>query len=171
MSSLVHHPEIANLVSALYPLARTVTVKSAYWITLPDGSSYYADNGAEWCHDCGRAMIRHLRKKDRKNRADYILDGGWTCEHDTPPHCAQCGVKLHASLTTHGALEELSHFADNPPPADNPSEAYEISEMLDALEWTTPDNSKFATEAIGIAQKLVAALSAPSAGAQGRSAA
>lgn len=165
MSDTTRHSEIAELIDALRPLASQAKVKRAYWITTPDGE-YLSDNSNEWCRGCGTAKVKHLRKHDRKRRGDYILAGGWCTEHDTPPHCAHCNVKLEASLLTYGGLYELDHFRDNPPVPGNVDHAYEISEMLLALAYTKPENHQFALEAIEIARALIAAAT-PSASEKG----
>lgn len=156
---IVHHPEARKIADALYPVAKQVTVKSAHWITLPDGSSFYTDDGAEWCHDCGRAMLRHLKRRDRKNRRGYMLDGGWISEHETPPHCCGCHSKLDAILLTYGALEELSHFRDSPPNPKSPDQVYEVREMLVALEYAKKDDTPYVREAIKIGRRLARQLS------------
>mgnify|MGYP006170815271 CR=1 FL=1 len=161
MREFVDHPECAELIDALRPLASTVLVKDAHWICTPDGEyTHSVSGGSNWCRDCARAIVRHLRKKDRnrERRSDYILDGGWPTEHETPPFCAHCGARLDAILLSYGALEELDHFRENPPTPWNAGEAYEISEMLSAFEVTGPDDSDFVAEAVAIATKLVEAM-------------
>lgn len=154
MQDIINHPEARKIADALYAVAKNVPVKNAHWIALPDGGSYYSDHGAEWCRDCGRAMLRHLKRQDRKNRRNYRLDGGWACEHETPPHCSGCGSKLDAILLSYGAIEELDHFRENPPNPKSPEQVYEVREMLIALEYTTKDNSVHAREAIKIGRRL-----------------
>jgi hypothetical protein len=158
MGDIIHHPEVRDIVRALDPIAETVPVKNAHWITLPDGSSYYGSHGAEWCRDCARPMIRHLRRKDRRHRRDYVLDGGWCSEHETPPHCAGCGVKLECTLTSYGALEELDHFRDNPPSPAFPHTIYEVREMVQAVEYIDVRYDEFALEAITIGRTLADAI-------------
>lgn len=160
MGEIIHHPEAGKIADALYAVAKHVPVKSAHWITLPDGSSFYTNHGAEWCRDCGRAMLRRLRKQDRKRRSDYMLDGGWVSEHETPPHCCGCGSKLDATLTTYGALEELAHFRENPPLAKSAEQVYEVREMLEALEYADEENSPAAHEAIEIGRNLLRQIAA-----------
>jgi hypothetical protein len=152
---------IHELLDALRPLASQCKVKADHWIRMPNGGSYETDNGSEWCRDCASFMIRHLRKKDPKRRDEYILDGGWASEHDTPPMCCQCGAKLTASLLTYGGIYELEHFAENPPTPGNVDHAYEVSEMISAfLCVSDPQYFAAADEAIEIAHNLVAANSA-----------
>lgn len=155
MGDIVHQRDVYDIVRALDPIAEAVEVRPAHWIVTPDGGSYYGDGGGEWCRACARAVLRHLRRRDRRHRHEYALDGGWVCEHDTPPHCAGCGVKLEATLLSYGALEELAHFRENPPSPDRPETVYEVREMLSALEYTKAENTKYALEAIAIGRKLV----------------
>lgn len=144
----------ADLIFALAPLARMVDEKPSHWLFTPDGE-YESDHGSEWCSACGRAVLRHLRKKDKKRRADYILDGGWCTEHDVPPHCAGCGVKLIGTLLEYGGIQELAHFRENPPVQGNPTHAYEIREMLSALEYVDEKRVAFKIEAMEIAQRFI----------------
>lgn len=154
-SDLIRHDAINDLIDALSPLASQAKVENSYWIVTPDGE-YLSDNGNEWCYDCGSAKVRNLRKHDRKRADEYILDGGWVSEHDTPPMCAHCGVKLRASLLFYGGTYELDHFRENPPEPGNVDHAYEVSEMLSALQYTKEDDAHLAREAIEIARKLIA---------------
>jgi len=148
-------PEIYQLITQLKPLAALAKVEDAYWISTPDGE-YRSSDGAEWCFDCGNPMVKHLRKNDKSRRDDYILDGGWVCEHETPPHCAHCGVKLRASLLVYGGIYELEHFRENPPEPGSINHAYEVSEMLSAFEHTKSDHEDLYREAIEIGRALVA---------------
>lgn len=154
LTDITCHDEIDDLIDALRPLAAKAKVENAYWIVTPDGE-YISNNGNEWCHDCGTAKVRNLRNHDRKRADEYILDGGWVTEHDTPPMCAHCGVKLEASLLFYGGTYELDHFRDYPPVPGNADQAYEISEMLSALQYTKPEETHLALEAINIARKLI----------------
>lgn len=157
LDETTYHEDVNDLIDALRPLASQARVESAYWISTPDGE-YLSHNGNEWCRDCGTAKVRHLRKHDRKRARDYILDGGWVCEHDTPPACAHCGVRLRANLTVHGGLYELDHFRENQPDSENIDDAYQISEMLAAFQYTKSRYDTFAAEAIEIGSRLVAAV-------------
>lgn len=153
MSNSTYHPEVDDLIDALRPLASRAKVESAYWIATPDGE-YLSNNGNEWCYDCGTAKVKNLRKHDRKRADEYLLDGGWVSEHETPPMCAHCGVKLRASLLVYGGLYELDHFRDNPPEPGNVDHAYEVSEMLSAFQYTRQEHDDFAREAIEVARVL-----------------
>ena len=155
--NFTHHSEVDELIDKLRPLASQARVENAHWIVTPEGE-YVSNNGNEWCFDCGSAKLKNLRKNDRKNADGYILDGGWVSEHDTPPMCAHCGVKLSASLTTCGGIYELDHFRDNPPVPGNIDQAYEVSEMLSAFQYTRPEHDSLAAEAIEIGRKLVSQL-------------
>ncbi|WP_421565941.1 hypothetical protein [Ochrobactrum sp. EDr1-4] len=152
-----HHKEIDELLDKLTPLASQARVENAHWIVTPEGE-YVSNNGNEWCFDCGSAKLKNLRKHNRKNADGYILDGGWAIDHDTPPMCAHCGVKLRASLLVYGGIYELDHFRDNPPVPGNIDHAYEVSEMLSAFQYTRSEHDGLAAEAIEIGQKLVSQL-------------
>lgn len=155
-----YHPEVDEIIEALRPLANQCRVEAAYWIATPGGGQYESMDGSDWCRECGMAKVRHLRKHDRKHANEYILDGGWVSEHDTPPMCVHCGVKLEASLLAYGGVYELEHFRDNPPIPGNVDHAYEVSEMLSAFQCTRPDHDDAAREAIEIGRFLVAAMKA-----------
>lgn len=156
MSDSTHHEEVDTLIDALRPLASQAKVEDAHWIVTPDGE-YISNNGNEWCYRCGSAKVRNLRKRNPKRADEYLLDGGWVSEHDTPPHCAHCGVKLRAHLLIYGGIYELDHFRDNPPVPGNVDHAHEISEMLSAFHYTAPEHNELAAEAIEIGRALVAA--------------
>lgn len=157
MFTCTHHPEVDELLDKLRPLASQARVENAHWLVTPEGE-YVSNNGNEWCFDCGSAKLKNLRKHDRKNADGYILDGGWISEHETPPMCAHCGVKLRASLLVSGGIYELDHFRDNAPEPGNVNHAYEVSEMLSAFQYTRPEHDSLAAEAIEIGCKLVSAI-------------
>lgn len=147
--------EIGELMEKLRPLAIQCKTETAYWITV-DGGEYLTDNSNEWCWDCGSKEVAKLKAENPdKDEGYYFLDGGWVSEHDTPPMCACCGVKLEASLLTYGGIYELEHFASNPPTPGNVDEAYEVREMLSAFICCREENEEPARQAIQIAQTLV----------------
>lgn len=150
-----YQTDAISMIDALHELAMMAEVKDAYWIVTPDGE-YISDSGNEWCFDCGIAKTKSLRKHDRKRAREYILDGGWVSEHDTPPHCAHCGVKLRASLRFYGGIYELDHFRNNPPTPGNVDHAYEVSEMLSALQYADTEYDELVKEAIMIAGTVIA---------------
>lgn len=157
MSDTIYNPECTKLMDALRPLAAQVDVKSAHWICTPNGE-YETHNGErEWCRDCGTFVVRHLRRRDRKHRQDYILDGGWPSEHETPIFCAHCGAKLECILLVSGGLYELEHFAENQPTPGNRNHAFELYEMLSAFEYVGPEHAEAAQEAIKIGRVFVEA--------------
>ncbi len=153
MSAIVQHDEIWGLILSLRPLASTVEERECHWISTPKG-----DLGNEWCQSCGRAMVRHLRRreKDRRKREDYILDGGWRTDHDGPVFCAGCGVRLNGSLTEYGAIEELEHYSTYGFRPGNAYDAYEMTEMISALEYTSEGSAELAQQAIEIVRRFVA---------------
>jgi hypothetical protein len=155
MADLVHH-NCHDLISALDRMASSPKLPPCHWISTPDG-----DQGSEWCYCCGRAMVRHLRRQDRRRRGDYILDGGWRTDHDHRVFCAGCGCQLDGSLTTYGALEELDYFRDLDPASASNQDAYDLSEVLLTLDVTSEDDADAALEAIAIARRIVEAKPSP----------
>lgn len=147
--------EIDDLMEKLRPLAIQAKTETAYWITV-DGGEYPHDNGNEWCYDCGSKEVAKLKAENPDKDEDYyFLDGGWCSEHETPPMCAECGVKLEASLLTYAGIYELEHFADNPPTPGNVTHAYEVHEMLSAFICCGEQYEEPARQAIQIARTLV----------------
>jgi len=142
MPDIVHTPELRELADALYPLAKQAQVKAAYWISTPRGEYQTHHGNNEWCRDCGTFMVRHLRRRerDRGKRRDYILDGGWSSEHDTLISCTQCGARLACSLLSYGAWEEIGYFEENGVRPGNAADAYDLSEALFALEYATMED-------------------------------
>lgn len=152
MSTLVTHDEVWRLIQLLRPLASTVDERECHWISTPNG-----DQGNEWCPSCGRAMVRHLRRHEKslRLRGDYILDGGWRTAHDGPVFCAGCGVRLNGSLTEYGAEEELEHYNTYGFRPGNAHDAYELTEMLSALEYTSEDRAGRAKQAADIVRRFI----------------
>lgn len=161
MNAPIRLPEIDDIVEALRPLASQVETKEAHWITTPDGEHANEHGGNDWCEECAEKEIEGLRAKDADNADDYRLDGGWASEHDSPPHCAGCGVRLQANLTAAGGIYELDHFREHAPEPGNAGHAYEVSEMLDAFRCVDPEHEEAAREAIAIGRKLAEAMPAP----------
>lgn len=147
---------LREAISALRPLAARAEVRDAYWISTPDGE-LLSDNGNEWCREHGMAKVRNLRRRDRRRRDDYILDGGWVSEHDTPPRCAHCGVRLRASLLSCGVMEEVDFFQEHPPRPGNADDAYALVEVLEGLFCAPAEDEELVREALGIARALAAA--------------
>lgn len=123
-------PEVGALSGQLAPLIPKMRLPYPRWIVTPDG-----DLGSEWCTDCGYYKVRNLRRHDRKRREDYILDGGWRTEEDGHKFCAGCGVRLDVCLTREGVEEEVGHFEEWGFTTNSGEDAYEISEMLSAVDW------------------------------------
>jgi hypothetical protein len=158
VANTIHSPECRDLADALWPLASKATVKSGYWITTPDGEYQPAHATNNWCGDCGTFMVRHLRRRDPKRRSEYMLDGGWVSEYDTPIACAHCGVRLRCSMLTTGAAEELDYFRDHPPRPGNPDDAYDFHEVLTALEYADERDIWMVEEALVIGRAAVATI-------------
>lgn len=143
----------AALIDALRPLASQVTVKAAYWIGSPDGELYF-NNGSDFCRSCAMAIIRHKRRRDRANRDEYRLDGGWRSEHDNTLFCSGCGSRLDGSLTDYAIGEELAHYREGPPRPGCIEAAYDMTEVLTSLQYSTADADDVA-EACAIAERIL----------------
>lgn len=123
-------PEVCALIEQLAPFLPKERPEPAHWISTPDG-----DLGNEWCGDCGHYKVRNLRRRDRKRRTDYILDGGWRAENDNFPYCVGCGKRLDACPTEYCISETIHHFETCGFSTDAAEDAFEIEEVLDHLDY------------------------------------
>jgi hypothetical protein len=121
---------VSALRERLAPLIPDTRLPYPRWISTPDG-----DLGTEWCTDCGYYKVRNLRRRDRKRGEDYILDGGWRTEEEHFCFCASCGTRLDVSLTDYGVREELAHYEECGFSTSRADDAYELGELLDAVEY------------------------------------
>lgn len=144
--------DIVDKSKMLESLASKVEVNFMRWISTPDG-----DQGQDWCCDCGTHKLKNMRKKDRRNRDDYILDGGNSAlERNNFGHCAGCGVYLKVSLieAPFDVFEECGFSSSKE------ADAYEIREMLNTVCYQYTDESKdrkFVRQAVvAIADKFIA---------------
>ena len=128
MTDFINHRSFIDLERALQPLAANVEVRALHWIHTPEG-----DQGNEWCFDCGRYKVRNLRRRDRKNREDYGLDGGWRTEEEGFKFCEGCGAHLDAHVLPYGVYSELDYYREYGFSTDATLDAYYISEMLNSL--------------------------------------
>lgn len=155
MSGYPIHPRATVLMDELTRLFQHMERPSAFWISTPIGE-YESNNGSDWCKGCGVAIVRHLRRQDRKNRGDYLLDGGWRTEHDHLVFCAHCGKTLDGSLTDYGASQEveaLSYYGVKP---GSSYDAMSLYEALNALEWSVDGtNLDLADAACDLAEALL----------------
>jgi len=91
-----------------------------YWL---DGD-WSGDEGPDYCLECARKEVDTAFAKDRrifveaygnchgdwKTAKDYYrsaINGGYSMNHDSMPHCKTCGVQLDGTLTDYGADEEI----------------------------------------------------------------
>lgn len=124
-----------DLAKKIEALAAPVEDSNPHWICTPAGE-YETNNGNDWCGDCGQALFKHLRRKDKAHRTDYFFDGGARCESDTHKFCAHCGKWLRVSLTACGVEEELYHYRENGfNVADPANEAYSIDLLMRYASW------------------------------------
>lgn len=121
---------VASLQARVEPFAKGLKVRMPRWISTPDG-----DLGTEWCSDCGYFKVRNLRRRDPKRREEYILDGGWRTEEEHFCSCINCGVQLDICLTDYGLASEIEHYETGGYSTSIQTDAYEIGQMLDAVEW------------------------------------
>lgn len=119
-----------------------------HWIATPDG-----DEGREWCPDCGWAKVRNLRRRDRRRRSHYILDGGWRTNHDSMPICAGCGAFLDGYLTSFGASQELDYYCEAGLSTSAAVDALYLSEILDSIDQ---DDDEAVAAAVALAREVLA---------------
>lgn len=106
--------------------AAKVKVLDAYWI-------HGADCGEDYCYRCCKKKVAKLRKKDPKG--EYRIDGGYRCEHDSPPFCYNCRARLDGGLTNHGAEQELDHFLENGFDRESSDDCYDMAEVIATRGW------------------------------------
>lgn len=95
-----------------------------YWV-------YGDDSGFNYCLECCEAKVEEIKSKRRK--ADVQVDGGWCTEHDSPPSCETCGMGLRGSLTNYGVDQELEHFIEYWPAAEDKDSWSMLGDALDNL--------------------------------------
>lgn len=149
MRDVVHHPEITALISEIASRWPPRRHPNAYWIAGP------AEDYGDWCRSCGMFKLRNVRRRDRKRRDEYLLDGGWRTEHDHRLFCSGCHVKLDGSLTTYGVEAELEHFTYYGVRPGSAGDADDLLEVLEALEWTDVKHADMAAEAQACAEALL----------------
>lgn len=144
--------EIDILDSLLRPLADQVEVKPPHWLHTPDN-----DDGENWCCECGTHKIKNLRKKARKNRDEYFLDGGWRTEEESLISCISCGVQLDVSLLPYGVSNELEIIKQWGFYEPTTYTAFVIVEILNSVSCQMdPDDEQ--KEAIELAKKFTSSL-------------
>lgn len=82
--------------------------------------------GDDFCLACCEAKVEELLQK--RPGADVNVDGGFGTDHDSPPYCTTCGVKLDGFLTEYGADEELRALTDECPPSFDDVEGWDAME-------------------------------------------
>lgn len=89
----------ANEVELLENLVQDAEIpdeKMGYWIN-------GADMGQDYCYECA------CKEVEKINDNEVHVDGGWDCEHESPPHCEVCTEPLGHTLTDCGLAEEIEH--------------------------------------------------------------
>ncbi len=132
--------EVIDLQLQLKPYMPADRPEPAHWISTPDG-----DHGDEWCSVCGYYKVRNLRRHDRKNRQDYILDGGWLAESDIFPNCAGCGKQLDILPTDYCIAELIENFEGHGFYEDTKTCAFEIDEILEYVSYRSSDDPEMET--------------------------
>lgn len=108
----------AHAVGAVEPIR-------CYWF---DGD--FHDAGLDYCRGCAEKVVDEKYAADPK-RFEYLygecedaeerhraaIDGGFDIDHDSPPYCETCGVKLSGNLTDYGADQELEALTEQHPPS------------------------------------------------------
>lgn len=122
--------EFDTLTPQLYVLAHLFQVEPCHWIAQPKG-----DDCLDWCAECGEQRLATLRLEDPENAGEYILDGGWRSESDSPCWCEGCGVRLDMALTDYGASEELSSYVCEGIHGIYPEVAYDLAELADHYDY------------------------------------
>lgn len=153
MSSGGYVTEVTALIEQIRPMIGKMPIKYPRWISTPEG-----DLGTEWCSDCGYYKVRNLRRNDRKRRSDYILDGGWRTEEEHFCFCKACGVTLDVCLTDYGAEEAIRTFEECGFSTSQQQDAYELSELLDRVEYASHsgDNPDQRAAVVALAKAFLA---------------
>lgn len=71
-----------------------------------------------YCLKCAKKLFRRS------------VDGGWTGEEDSPPHCEKCGVPLDFIFTDYGVEEQLAIVEECGIKTDH--DAYCVHRMMNA---------------------------------------
>lgn len=147
-----YNEELLDIAPAIRAIAEPFPVKNHHWISTPDG-----DLGSEWCGDCGYYMVRHLRRRDKKQRRDYLLDGGWRTESDHTCWCAGCGMRLDCCLTDYGANEELAHYRTYGIQSFCAEIAYDLADLVDHYDYEhDKTNPRDTADVINLARNFIA---------------
>jgi hypothetical protein len=96
------------------------------------GDALYCDDGTDFCPDCAEKRLAAILKKYPKHNGDLTIGISDTQEHDTPPFCVVCGVKLRCSLSDYGFEEELEALTTYAIPT-TPNEWAWLAEVLDSV--------------------------------------
>lgn len=146
--------EVLHLRAQLAPFISDIRYPKPRWISTPHG-----DAGYLWCSDCGYYVVRNLRRRDRKNRDDYLLDGGWSTEQESFCFCHGCGTRLDIGLTAYGVREEVAHYEECGYSTSPAEDAYELNEILSAIAYRSDREGESEAElrnaAITLAQGLL----------------
>lgn len=94
----------------------------------------------DYCRECADTVAGLLRVEypQEAEQAGLQVDGGWGTDHDSPPFCEGCGVRLLGSLTDYGVTQELDHFENYPPRLGDADAWAMFDEALDSLAEGDP---------------------------------
>jgi hypothetical protein len=95
----------------LAPIASPVEKEAEYsrWISARQADP---EQSADWCLECARAEVGRLNTEHPEH--DYLVDGGWGSETDSPPYCCQCDKPLNDHLSEYAIEAEIEHYSDYP---------------------------------------------------------
>lgn len=95
-----------------------------YWLN----GDWSGDESPDYCLECARKEVNEAFGKNPKLFKDaygdlgadaedyyrYAIDGGWSMDHDSIPHCEKCDIELDGTLTDHGVNEEIKYLTAKP---------------------------------------------------------
>ena len=83
------------------------SLSEVYWLGARNADP---DQGPSYCRDCCDTHVDRLNAEHPDH--EYLRDGGWGYEADTPEICDDCGAFLNCTLTHCGVASELEHWAN-----------------------------------------------------------
>ena len=92
----------------LRPLAAPVAAEAEFarWISARHADTEQSES---WCTACATAEVERLNSTHPEH--EYLVDGGWGSETDTPRYCCKCGKTLSDHLTSYGIKYEVDHYS------------------------------------------------------------
>ena len=140
----------------LRPLAEKLKIEEPHWIVY-----YEMGECGTFCFNCGekrrKQLLREAKKKAKAEKKNEFgkenevythrnavcnlefLDGGWTCEEDSPPFCETCQIPLHYNPSDYCFEQEMDRFIENGV-YPNPLDAYAMLTLLDTTNFHDEEN-------------------------------